>query len=216
MADSPLDVLSRTAGGVLAAGTGILGAARRRTKPLHPQGQLRRATITRVGGPTRCGVPWLDEPGRDDALVRVSRGIGLPAALPDIHGLAVRVDAGGAGGDILFANTGLGRITRFVLAPARTPSSRPLTTLLPYRSPRGALVLAAVPDSERAFELHWAGPIGPWHRFGRLELGEALGDDTSVSFDPVLNVVPGLGQYGWVKRLREPAYWSARARSHRS
>jgi hypothetical protein len=215
MADSPIDVLSRTAGGLLAAGTGVLGAARRRTKPLHPDGEIRRATITRTGGPTRSGVPWLDEPGRDDALVRESRGIGLPAAWPDIHGLAVRIDSA-SGGDLLFANTGLGRLTRFLLTPARTSTSRPLTTLLPYRSPRGALVLAAVPDSPRTFELHWAGPVGPWHRFGRLELGEALGDDTSISFDPVLHVVPGLSQYGWVKRLREPAYWTARARSGRA
>jgi len=215
MAESPLDVLSRTAGGALAAGTGILGAVRRRTKPLHPDGQLRRATITRVGGPTRSGVPWLDQAGRDDALVRVSRGLGLPEALPDVYGVAVRVDFGGHDADLLFANTGFGRLTRYLLTPARTSASRPLTTLLPYRSPRGALVLAAVPDSERTFELHWSGPIGPWHRFGRLELGEALGDDTRISFDPVLNVLPGLSQYDWVKRLREPAYWTARARSHR-
>jgi hypothetical protein len=216
MADSALHLLSRTVGGVLAGATGVLGAARRRTKPLHPDGQIRRATITRTGGPVRSGVPWLDEDGRDDALVRVSRGIGLPDALPDIHGLAVRVQVGGTEGDLLLANTGLGRLTRFVLLPTRTPTGRALTTLLPYRSPRGPLVVAAVPESPRTFELRWAGPVGPWHPFGRLELGEPWADDTPISFDPVLHVLPGLAHYAWVKQLREPAYWTARRRSHRA
>jgi len=35
--------------------------------------------------------------------------------------------------------------------------------------------------------------------------------DADISFDPVLNRLPGLDQYGWVERLREPAYDEARA-----
>jgi hypothetical protein len=216
MADSTLDVLARTTGGLLAAGTRALGAAAHRAKPLHPKGTIRRATVTRDGGPVRCGVAWIDEPGSDDALVRVSRAIGLPEVLPDIHGLALRIEQAGGPGDLLLASTGTGRLTRFLLTAARGPAGRPLTTLLPYHSPRGPLLVAAVPDSLRAFELLWAGPIGPWHRFGRLDLGEALGDDQQVSFDPVLNQIPGLSQYGWVTRLREPAYWTARDRSGRA
>ena len=214
--ESPLDLLSRTAGGLLSSGAVALGAARDRTKPLHPDGQLRRATVTRTGSAFSSGVPWLDDPGRDDVLVRASRGIGLPGALPDVHGLAVRLELDGSTADVLLASTGLGRLSRYVLTPTRRPHDRPLTTLLPYRSPRGPLLLAAAPASERRYELLWAGPIGSWHPFGTLELGEPLGDDTAVSFDPLLNVVPGLANYGWVERLREPAYWAARRRSHRS
>jgi hypothetical protein len=214
--DSPLDVLARTTGGLLAAGTRALGVVRQRPKPLHPEGSIRRATITRVGGPVRSGVAWLDDMGRDEAVVRVSRAIGLPDSLPDIHGLAVRVEHDGGFGDLLLASTGLGRLTRFVLTAARNPTRRPLTSLLPYRSPRGPLLIAAVPESPRTFDLHWAGPIGPWHRFGRLEVGEPWSDDVPLSFDPILNVVPGLEQYGWVKRLREPAYWTARSHSGRA
>lgn len=216
MADSPLDVLARTTGGVLATAARGIGAGWHRVKPLHPEGTLRRATITRTGGPVRCGVAWIDEAGHDEALVRISRAIGLPARLPDIHGLALRVDPDGTPADLLLASTGLGRLTRFVLTASNRPTSRPLTSLLPYRSPRGPLLVAAVPESERTFDLSWAGPIGPWHRFGRLELGEPCGDDLSVSFDPVLNQIPGLSQYGWVTRLREPAYWTARERSGRA
>jgi hypothetical protein len=214
--ESPLDLLSRTAGGLLSSGVVALGAARDRTKPLHPDGQLRRATVTRMGTAVRSGVPWLDEPGRDDVLVRVSRGIGLPDALPDIHGLAVRLDLDGTPADVLLANTGLGRLSRYLLTPTRKAHGRPLTSLLPYRSPRGGLLLAAVPTSERGYDLRWAGPVGPWHSFGTLDLGEPLGDDTRVSFDPLVNVVPGLENYGWVQRLREPAYWAARRRTGRS
>lgn len=213
--ESPIDILARTAGGLLSSGAVAVGAARNRTKPLHPDGQLRRATVTRMGGSPLTGVPWLDEPGRDDALVRLSRAVGLPEALPDIRGLAIRLELESPA-DVLLATTGLGRLSRFVLTATRRPDGRPLTSLLPYRSPRGALLLAAVPTSIRSFDLRWAGPVGPWVSFGTLELGEPLGDDTRVSFDPLLNVVPGLSNYGWVERLREPAYWAARRRTHRT
>jgi hypothetical protein len=195
---APLDVLARTVGGALAAGTGVLGAARQRVKPLP------------------SGVPWLDSAGQDDAIVRISRGIGLPDLLPDIQGLAIRIALGGAEADLLLASTGEGRLTRYVLTPTRRANGRTLTSLLPYRSPRGPLLLAAEPESEHAFELRWAGPVGPWHTFGRLELGAPYGDDLQVSFDPIVNVLPGLGHYSWVRLLREPAYWTARSRSGRT
>lgn len=216
MAPAPVDLLARTAGGALAAATATLGVVRQRIKPLHPDGDLRHATLTRLPGPVRSGAPWLDSAGQDDAVVRISRGVGLPDALPDVQGLAIRVVLDGAEADILLASTGLGRLTRYVLTATRRATGRPLTSLLPYRSPRGALVLAAVPESEHAYELRWAGPVGPWHTFGRLELGAPVGDDLAVSFDPILNVVPGLSHYSWVRTLREPAYWTARERTDRT
>ena len=215
MASAPVDLLARTAGGTLAAAVSVLGAARDRVKPLHPEGELRHATVTRLPGPVLTGVGWLDTAGHDEALVRVSRGLGLPDALPDVHGLAIRLQLDGAEADILLANTGLGRLTRYVLTPTRQPTGRSLTSLLPYRSPRGPLLLAAVPDSERSFDLRWAGPVGPWQSFARLELGAPCGDDVRVSFDPIINVVPGLAHYDWVRLLREPAYWAARSRTDR-
>jgi hypothetical protein len=216
MAASPVDVLARTAGGALAAATGVLGAARRRVKPLHPDGELRHATVTRTPAAMPSGVPWLDAPGEDEAVVRVSRAIGLPGMLPDIQGLAIRIVLEGTQGDLLLASTGLGRIGRYLLTPARSVTGRALTSLLPYRSPRGPLLLAAVPEAEDSFALRWAGPVGPWHTFGRLQLGARIGDDLAVSFDPVVNVLPGLSQYGWVRLMREPAYWAARSRTGRA
>ena len=216
MPRTPVDALSRTAGSLLAAGTRALGAARDSVKPLHPDGELRVATVTRMGGPVPSGVPWLDEPGTDEALVRVSRAVGVPAALPDIHGLAIRVAADHEPADLLLASTGSGPLTRFVLLASRSATRLPLTSLLPYRTDRGPIVLAARADSERSFELSWARPLGSWVPFGRLELGTPVVADEPVSFDPVLHVLPGLGHYGWVRRLREPSYRTARRQSNRS
>ena len=213
---SPIDLLARTAGGLLSSAAATLGHARDRAKPLHPEGVLQHATVTRYGSPAGTGVPWLDQAGRDAALVRISRAVGLPDALPDVQGLALRIDPAGSPADLLFASTGLGRVTRYLLTPTRTIRGRPLTTLLPYRSARGPLLLAVVPGPGRRHELAWAGPLGPWTRFGVIELGEPLGDDTRISYDPVLNELPGLRQSSWVTRLREPAYWTARRRSGRT
>ena len=48
-----------------------------------------RPLISAAAGPA-LGVAWLDEPGADDVVVRLSRGGGLPAWCPDVHGLALR------------------------------------------------------------------------------------------------------------------------------
>lgn len=192
-------------------------ATRPAAKPLHPRGRLVTARLHHelAGPPT--GVPWLDETGEEEVLVRISRAVGLPAPLPDIHGLAIRVPLGegseSAHGDLLFASTGLGPATRFLLTVAWRPGGRPMTTLLPYRSPRGPLVLGLRALDEDRFELLAASAWGPWARVGWLSvIGEAKPEDEHgiVSFDPVRNEVPGLRNYGWVRQLREPSYAFAR------
>lgn len=197
-------------GGLLAGATRVVATARPAAKPLHPRGEVGPAQLRRSGSDEPTGVSWLDEDGTDEVLVRRSRAIGLPAPLPDIHGLAIRVPlAGHAHADLLLASTGLGRFTRFTLTGGRRADSRPMTTLLPYRSPTGPLLLAAVPHAG-GFDLSWARPGGTWHRFGELVLAKSSSGDALVSFDPVRNSVPGLDTYDWVRRLREPAYGTAR------
>ncbi len=206
-------------GGVLAALTRGLAGLRPSRKPLHPEGVVSRGTLVRTGGAARSGVEWLDDPGVDEVLVRVSRAIGLPRWLPDIHGLAVRVPHGPSYGDLLLASTGTGRLARFVLTAGRDVTARPLTTLLPYRGPDGPLLIAAlasvtppVLDGPRlSFDLMWARGLDPWVPFARLEVEEGPSEDASVSFDPVLHPLPGLPLSPWVRRLREPAYGVARA-----
>lgn len=206
-----------TAGGLFLSGATRVVSLRPGAKPLHPRGDVLAGRLVRTGaaaGGPRTGVRWLDEEGVDDVLVRLSRAVGLPPGLPDIHGLAMRVPTGGASeGDLLLASTGLGRVGRFVLTFGRAAYSRPLTTLLPYRTSSGALLLAAEPLGERRYRLSWARPRGPWNRFATLTVDAAPPEgcsDALVSFDPVLNTVPGLENYGWVRRLREPSYGTAR------
>ncbi len=161
---------------------------------------------------------WLDAAGDDEVLVRQSRAVGLPSGMPDIFGLAVRVPTGhGRHGDLLFASGGIGRFSRYTLVPTRTPYARPLTTLLPYRTPVGPVVLAVVFDDEQTAELSWSIGSGPWRSFASLVLEQhpREGADPLLSFDPVENQIPGLATYDWVRRLREPAYATAQ-RSRRS
>ncbi len=212
---SALDLASRAAsyagGQALRAATAVV-AARPAAKPLHPDGSVVHGTLRRFGGGPATGAAWLDDAGEDRVLVRRSRAVGLPAPVPDIFGLAVRVPTGRGHGDLLFATTGLGRVTRFTLTVAGAPWRRPLTTLLPYRTPLGAVVLAAVHRSETEVDLSWAVGAGAWHPLGELSLTQdpVAEGDAPVSFDPVRNVLPGLEPYDWVRRLREPAYATAR------
>jgi hypothetical protein len=204
--------LASTSGGTALAGAvRVLAALRPALKPLHPRGEVVAAVLRRTGEAPPTGVPWLDEPGSDEVLVRRSRAVGLPDGLPDIHGLALRVpcEAGGHG-DILMATTGTGRLGRFVLTASRSPYARPMTTLLPYRTPGGPVTLAAVAAGDHAYELAHASVGGSWHRFADLVLGTPRAADALVSFDPVQNTVTGLENYPWVRRLREPAYRTAR------
>jgi hypothetical protein len=205
-------VASSAGGQILRVATGII-ATRPAAKPLHPRGSVVRGTLHRFGAEDRTGAAWLDQAGDDQVLVRQSRAVGLPSPVPDLFGLAVRVPTeGGRHGDLLFASTGLGRLTRFTLTPARSPYARPLTSLLPYRAPAGAVLLSAVFHDETKVALAWAIGSGGWHRFAELLLHNGPVDETDrpLSFDPVRNALPGLETYDWVRRLRQPAYTIAR------
>jgi len=210
--DSTTRAVSSAGGQILRAATKFV-SARPAPKPLHPRGTVVRGTLHRSGAGPSTGAAWLDEPGEDRVLVRQSRAVGLPHPAPDVFGLAVRVPLdGGGNGDLLLATTGLGRLTRFTLTAALSPYGRPMTTLLPYRTPVGPVVVSAVFRGERTVSLAWAVRAGRWHSFAELSLDEVPvdGPDAAVSFDPVRNVLPGLEIYPWVRRLREPSYSAAR------
>lgn len=206
------DGIARAGGIALATATRALGAVRPAAKPLHPRGDVRRGSLTRHGLADPTGCRWLDEPGSDTVVARASRAAGLPAPLPDVHGLALQLHVDGVRGDLLFATTGRGRLTRYVLVPRLGPAA-PMTTLLPYRTPSGAVVLGLLPLDDDGDDDRWrlvvARPRGRWRNVGHL----ALLDDVTLpdlSFDPVRHQLPQLDQYAFVTRLREPAYASAR------
>jgi hypothetical protein len=203
-------------GWVLRAASGAAGLVRPASKPLHPAGSILPVTVRRHGlaAGDRVGVAWIDEPGVTEGLVRFSRAVGLPPALPDIHGLALRFeDVYGRRSDVLMATTGLGRFSRFLLVPTRRRGGEAYSTLLPYRSPQGPVQLAAVPDDREAttLTLAVASTGGPWRPFAELSVtGAPGGSGDDLSFDPTLNMLEGLEYYAWETRLREGAYGAAR------
>ncbi len=210
--------LTVAAGGAGAVLAGVFGAwARLRGKPLHPDGGVREARLERTGSPERTGVPWIDEPGTDACLVRFSRATGVPAPLPDVHGVALRVPRQDGGhGDVLASTTGTGRVGRFLLVATRETTGAAHTTLMPYRTPTGPLLVAFLPQGDDVFAVAHARPRGGWTRFGTLRVqGEAsTEDDDAIAFDPMTNRLPGLDMYPWVERLREGAYRASRRARH--
>jgi len=215
------EMLATGAGWTLGGAFFLLGKARGR-KALHPRGEVVQGLIGRHGSAGRTGVSWLDEAGTDHVAVRFSRSVGLPASSPDILGLALRIPTqSGQFGDVLLATTGTGVLGRFVLWPARRHGVRAYTSLFPYRTPAGPLLLAAMPTpgNPQEYELAYSPLGGPWLSFGKLEVTQTTyrGDDLHLSFDPVLNVVPGLETYNWAAQLRRFSYAaSRRAREHRN
>ena len=221
-----------------AAGTGVgavLGtiARLRGGKPMHPRGAVFSAVLERTGsggaGDRTWGVPWLDAVASDAAVVRLSRGAGLPARLPDVLGLAIRLPAGPTGPiDLLLSSTGRGRATRLIPVPRRDAAAF-YSSVMGYRSDAGSLRIAALPEAGGvpseprpladavtreglAYRLAAARGAGPWEPFGRLVLGESAEPlDPDLRFDAVLNPPPGLVPDGPMARFRAPSYARARA-----
>ncbi len=197
----------------------------RNGKPMHPRGVVVGAVLERDGGGRPWGVPFLDAAGREDVVVRLSRGAGLPPRLPDLLGLAVRLSTGSpAPVDLLLSSTGRGRLTRVVPALRRDTSSA-YCSIMAYRSDAGSLRIAALParsggPSESplpaaeplVFVLAAARGRADWRPFGRLTLGEPVrGLDPDLRFDAVGHPPPGLVPDGPLARLRAPAYAASQA-----
>ncbi len=197
----------------------------RHGKPMHPRGAVFDGVLRRDGSVPAWGVPWLDEPSTDRVVVRLSRGAGLPDALPDLLGLAVRL-AGPV--DLLLSSTGKGPLTRWVPV-LRRDAAVPYTSLMGYRTTAGTVRLAALPSAPHApsdpagladavrrrglqFTVAASRGRGPWRPFGRLELTAPQQPlDPDVRFDAVQHTPPGLTADGPMARFRAPAYARARA-----
>ncbi|WP_435747744.1 hypothetical protein [Nocardioides sp. SYSU DS0663] len=213
---------ARAGGAVLA--TAVRGISLRPAqKPMHPVGRVLRGRLERRGLEPGTGVPFLDRPGAEEVVVRESKGIGLPDGLPDVHGLAIRVPAegqldgspDGRHGDLLLATNGWGAVTRFLVLPSAGMTTRPLTTLMPYRTPTGPQLIGARYVERDHVLLAVASPRSAWRVFADLHLepvdpAAPDRDDPALEFDPLVNEVPGLTSYDWARRLRAPAYRTAR------
>jgi hypothetical protein len=160
-----------------------LASRLRRERAIHPRGRAFRGTVVLPGG-AGTGAPLLDEAGTYDAVVRFSRSAGLPRALPDVYGLAVRlVDAHGPGAhqDLLLDSTQPAPLLRRLPWPRWCATSAVYSSLLPYsvggrrllvgaRAVPGtpaARSLTALPD-RLELALLVATAHGAWREVGRV------------------------------------------------
>jgi hypothetical protein len=219
--------LFRALGRLAAVPLNLLARARR-GKPMHPRGAVFVGVLERHGHVEPWGVPWLDEAVTEPAVVRVSRGTGIPAPLPDLLGLAVRLTGpGGEPVDLLLTSAGRGRLGRLLPVPRRD-AAVVYSSVMGYRSDAGTIRLAALPerraapaephaleqtvaDEPLAFTLAAARGLGAWQPFARLTLTGSTGPlDPDVRFDAVQHPPPGLVADGPMARFRAPAYAAAR------
>ena len=215
---------------LLAAAFRLL-AVLRRGRSLHPVGVGYRARleVTGVAGPW-SGVRLLAPGARYDAVVRFSRGAGLPEPLPDALGVAVRLpDAYGRGRaqDFLVTSSADLPLARRLLFPGRSFLHRSFSSALPYRVggqevvtvlrpqlarwPRTGRALAdlssAAATGQLVFELRLAGSLGRSRTVGLLAVGDPLDPAATeaLRFNP-WTTGEDLRPVGRLNRLRRPSY----------
>ena len=205
-----------------------LGAAVRHRRLFHPDGVLAEGILERVAPPGE-GLPM----DTCDVIGRVSKGIGLPGASPDIAGLAWRIPPtpdlrSCMPWDVLLASTLAN--SRIVLAPARSWSSATFSSVMPFRFHGGVwwvrarLVtkidepgLSLDPIANRIdsgaidFDIEQAHGAGGFAPLARLTLRHLDPSNDDIPFDPVLHcdeevrLVPG-----WLADFRRAAYRRSR------
>ena len=216
------------AGPAVAAGFNALAALRRR-RSLHPtgvgfQGWLRVPNDS----PPRPGVPLFQAGATHPAVIRFSRGAGLPEPLPDAHGPGIDQD-------LLLTSSTDRPLLRRLLFPARSFVRGAFSSALPYDLGRERVVLVLVPVPTRAgrsagqvgrrrvggalaelgaatadglsFELRTARSLGRSQPLATLTAGPALsaGQTEALRFNP-WTTGPGIRPSGWLNLLRDPAY----------
>jgi hypothetical protein len=222
-----------TPGLVAGAAGGLFGAisSLRQNRSLHPEGIVFEARYSPRDG-SRAGVRLLDEPQR--AIVRMSRALGLPSALPDILGLTVRFpDAHGRGRhqDFPLATSGDGPLAHHLLLPATSFFALPYSSVLAYDIAGATRLLGALSATERpargrhfdqllrtdepAFDLALSTLGGRFRPIGRLTLEERVPPEQAdkIRFNP-WNTGGGIRPTGPFMGLRAGAYRGSQAGWH--
>jgi hypothetical protein len=208
--------------GLAAAAAFATSSALRRARTFHPDGVAFRATVSVPAGGDVL------PPGEHEAVVRFSRGVGLPERFADVLGLAVRlVDLHGPGAhqDLLLVTSGAAVGARHALVPARSFGHDRWSTLLPYAVGRDhrrvvfgarplAPGLAAVTtlDGLRAaadvrYSLDVAPVRGDWAPLATLTVGDELPPAAAegLRFNPA-NTGGAIEPVGAIQAVRRLAY----------
>lgn len=203
------------------------GSAIRQRRVFHPDGVLANGYIERVA-PVDAGLPVPSS----NIVARVSKAVGTAGALPDIIGLALRIEPQAyltTEWDILLASAGSGVIGRAVgLRPVTSWTGKTLTSLAPLRY-RGInwwlrarittqidglgvslnSVRHQLEHGEIDVQLDQARGASQFRPLAHVKLAGVFTpqSDDDVSFDPVLHTAPGVQMYpSWLADLRARAY----------
>ena len=218
-----------------------LGSSLRSARIFHPDGIAHRVSITirpTADDPdaTPLGVELLDRDGTYSGVVRFSRGASLPEPLPDVLGLALRIDDAHGPGldqDILVASSLEPPLGRQLLLPSLSFRRTTMSSVLPYRlGPAGPIWLgaqvsdpagsplvrlsalrAAITADEVSLTLRYASRFGSWRTFADVRIGEALSDAESdaLGFNVDENTGGGIEPAGFFQALRRHAYAASQA-----
>lgn len=218
--------------GIAAAALFSTTSAIRRARTFHPIGAAFEATFT-VVQPAAEGVKLLDRPGVHQAVVRLSRGVGLREPRPDVLGLALRVlDAHGLGAhqDLLLVTSGERPFARHLFIPTTSFDGVRFSSVLPYRVGDRDVLFGARSDdvdgrrlllndleqdsaaSPARFTIDIATPRGAWKPVGQLDIGVQLSGRTAddLRFNPA-NTGGGIRPIGLLQAVRRLSYAASQA-----
>jgi hypothetical protein len=190
----------------------------RGSRIVHPKGIGFEAKIEPLTS-APAGVELFDRGRSLPAVVRLSRSIGLPSAIPDPCGIAIRVPDAYGGGlhqDLLLVSSGSAPITRHVLVPRKRFEGGFYSSLLPYRFAGETVLVGASACSGGAsglwFQLKLASPGGMWRTVARMDLGARLAAEETeqLCFNP-WHTGGGIEPAGFLNALRSPAYRGSQA-----
>lgn len=223
------------AAGAVAERAFVALSALRRARVFHPDGVAFEATFQPLPGAAAegPGAPLLATAEPRAALVRASRGVGLPRALPDVLGLAIRVpDAGGPGADqdLLLVTSGGPPLARHLPLPSPSFFSLPYSSLLAVRAGGRVRIAGALPEppaggdrdgidglvraaglGQASFRIGLAPLLGSLCPVARLTLGARLPEraERALRFDP-WSAGGGIVPVGPLMGVRLPAYRGSR------
>lgn len=206
----------------------------RRDRALHPRGVVFAGTFAASGPAPANGSPLFAPGTSRRALIRISRGAGVPDALPDVRGCAIRViDAHGEGKhqDLLLASSLAPPGGRHLLVPGRDFGQAFYSTVLPYRvGGRRLLFGAAAEDplgstldeveravSERPLRLRLfaAAPLSGWGEVAVVDVERKAPNQQDARFNP-WTTGAGIEPVGALMALRDPAYRASQATTNGS
>jgi hypothetical protein len=201
----------------------------RRARVFHPRGRSFTARLHCAGDPRLAG-SVLGASGVHDGVVRFSRGAGVPEPLPDVLGLALRLDLDAGPQDLLLVSSAAAPLGRHAILPARDYGATHYSSITPFRLGDATVLLGARPvhvgapcplerldalaqDVDRVrFDLLVAGRVGPWATVGEIELGATVPDERGerVRHTP-FHAAGGIEPVGAVNALRRRAYADSQA-----